>query len=194
MCPIQNKSGSNYYGETSFQDRNIGNDNKNIINKANSVDIAEIFQKYNLKVGQYNSSIICPFPFHKENSASFNFYRTTNSFNCFGCKNGGGTVCFVALMENISKLEAAQRIINDFNVDVNTIDNVYVDHEKRNLAYLEFSKLVREFIQMNNSSESLFFVEKLSIVFDSINQKHNLDYDGIVKLINILKIKLEQYN
>ena len=88
------------YGKLSWNDNLI---DKNIFAKANSSNLLNIFNYYNIDIDSYNNKIICPF--HKngqEQSASFYYYPSTNSFHCFGCKVSGQAVDFVSLYEDIS--------------------------------------------------------------------------------------------
>ena len=47
-------------------------------------------------------------PFHNERTPSFTVYPNTNSFYCFGCKNGGDAVTFIKNAENLDYMEAVK--------------------------------------------------------------------------------------
>src|SRR3984957_15973216 len=122
MFPLQSNPGPASIGEAFIQDRDAGSndkDSKVLIRKANSVDIVSIFRQYDLKIDEYLTKCFCPFPFHRERTASFKYYKDTNSFYCFGCKSGGGPVEFVALIGSIDKREAAEKIVSKFEADIN---------------------------------------------------------------------------
>lgn len=185
-----------------LQDWDIRDDNQNtskaLINQANTIDLSLVLKSYNINVDAYSRKSCCPFLFHKsgaENSASFYYYKDSNSFYCFGCKHGGSTTDFVALSDGITKIEAAEKLLKKFASDPN-FDGAEVSKNfiTRQKLYLDFSNMIREFIYFNMEDElSLDYAEKISLVFDTINQKHNLDNDGLQSLVDKLKIKLCQY-
>jgi hypothetical protein len=202
MCPLQNKPGQISIRDAFIQDRDIRDDNQNatkiLINQANTIDLLLIFKSYNLNIDTYSRKAQCQFLFHKsgaENSASFYYYKDTNSFYCFGCKHGGSSTDFVSLIDGITKTEAAEKLLKKFASDPN-FDGAEVSKNfiTRQELYLDFSNMIREFIYANLNDElSLGYAEKISLVFDTINQKHSLDNDGLLSLIDKLKIKLGQY-
>lgn len=199
MFNIQNKSGPNGDSETFFETGNIGDDIKNsksktIILEANSVNILSVLKNYNLPIDEYNKKIKCPFPFHTvDKSPSFYYYKDTNSFYCFGCKSGGAAVDFISLMENINKYEAANKLLNNFEPNLNIIKNNQ-DFREKQLLMLDFCKLVRIFLQNNlDDPNAICYSEKITIIFDTINTKHNLDVAGLKSLISKLDKKIKQY-
>jgi DNA primase len=198
MCPLQSKPGPISIGEAFIKDRDAGTNDKDtkiLIRKANSVELLSVFREYDVKVDEYLTKCFCPFPFHKERTASFKYYKDTNSFYCFGCKSGGGPVEFVALMRDEPKDKAAARILSRFDIDPSSeIASNHADFVSRQQLFLEFSTLIRNFISDNLDDKSAMdYCEKVSLIFDTINFKHNLDNDGLKSLIAKLKIKLDQY-
>lgn len=198
MCPLQSKPGPISIGEAFIKDRDAGTDDKDakvLIRKANSLGILSIFREYDLKIDEYTTKCFCPFPFHKERTASFKYYNDTNSFYCFGCKSGGGPVEFVALMASIPKDKAAAKILARFDIDPTLeISADHADFVSRQQLFLEFSTLIRNFISDNlDDKYAMDYCEKVTLIFDTINFKHNLDNDGLKSLISKLKTKLDQY-
>ena len=57
-------------------------------------------------------------PFHEEKSPSLTAYPDTNSFYCFGCGAGGSVIDFIARLHNLDPLQAAQKLDDDFNLDL----------------------------------------------------------------------------
>lgn len=165
---------------------------KNLINKANSVNIQDVCKNYNIDVA--DKKIICPFYFHqngRERSPSFYFYLETNSFNCFGCKSGGGPVEFVSLYEEITKYEAAKYILNNYYSSDTFEPSVSVNTYK---TCIEFSHLIREFISNHKDNQkAVQFGEYLCSVFDNINRRYALDEVGYKKLFNTLNSKLKEF-
>jgi hypothetical protein len=202
MCPLQSKPGSISIGEAFIKDRDVRNDDKAspkiLIKQANAINILLVFKNYNIRIDDYNKRCQCPFFFHKngsENSGSFFYYKDTNSFYCFGCKHGGGATDFVSLYDNISKIEAAIRLLKKFDIDPSfDVAEASVKFITRQQLFLDFSELIRNFIFDNLDDNHAFaYTEKVSLIFDTINSKHNLDNNGLKSLIEKLKIKLDQY-
>jgi len=199
MRSLQSKSRSISIGEAFITDRGFRDDDeaaaKILIKKANSVNILSIFKKCSLKIDEYAKKAHCPFPHHNDKSASFYYYKDTNSFYCFGCKSGGGPVEFVSLIGSIDKREAAEKIVSKFEADINLeLSCDTKDFAARQQMFLEFSTLIRNFIHSNSDDDAaIHYCEKLSLIFDTINIKHNIDNEGLKSLIAKLKIKLGQY-
>ncbi len=174
------------------------NEYKDLISKANAVPLTIVFKYYGLRLDECNRKIICPFKSHnggRENSASFNFYPQTNTFWCFGCKTGPGAVDFVSEIEEIGKIQAANKILDIFSSDIDE-DNI-LDRENYSLKLeimLEFSSIVRDFRAKYNSSKSFSYIENICSVFDSLNLKHNLNNDALKHVVSKLKEQILSYH
>lgn len=199
MHSLQNSDRSLSIGEAFIKDRDSGTDDKNatkiLIAQANSVDLFTVLRHYGIRVDEYNGKCICPFPFHSnEKTASFKYYKDTNSFYCFGCKSGGGAVNFVSLFNNISREDAAARITEKFHIDPNIEIPESSSFIERQRLLLEFSDSIRNFVFDNlDDSQALDYSEKVGLIFDTINSRHSLDNVGLKSLIKKLQVKLEQY-
>lgn len=79
------------------------------ISQALAIPIEDIFDQSLRKVGRSLTGLC---PFHKEKHASFNIYPDTNSFYCYGCKQGGNVINFVKLFYGYSFFEAVKYLIN----------------------------------------------------------------------------------
>lgn len=199
MQPLQDIPGPISIGEAFIQDRNAGTNDKDIgkilIRQANTIDLLTVFRHYRVNVDPYNRKCVCPFAFHSnEKTASFFYYKDTNSFYCFGCKSGGGPVNFVSIYDSISRELAAAKIAEKFHIDPNIIVSDTSDFVDRQHLLLEFSELIRNFIFNNlDDNQALEYCEKVGLIFDTINFRHSLDNAGVKSLINKLQLKLEQY-
>lgn len=168
---------------------------KQTIDKANCANLLDIIHKYNLNIDIYNNKICCPFPFHKggmERSASFYYYPNTNSFNCYGCKTGGGPVEFIEAYSNYdtTKYSAALSIINNYAIS----NSIIIDKINNNSTYMEFSHLIRNFIITRaDNNKALDYAEYISAIFDDIKDRINLDPKGLDRLYMKLKNKLENF-
>jgi hypothetical protein len=199
MRSLSDRTGPVSFGEALFGDRYAGNDTKisEIINLANLIDIFSIFEKYKIQI-DYSNKCRCPFPFHKngnERTASFSYNKEKNMFYCFGCKSGGGPVNFVALMQDVPKLDAAKFILSNFRDAAKTksiIDDQYQEKINQNL---QFALLIRNFISSNRDDiVAIKYAESITEIYDELNHKHNLNVDGLKLIIEKLKVKLEDYN
>ena len=57
-------------------------------------------------------------PFHHEKTASFTVSPHREIFYCFGCHMGGDLISFIAKTENCTQLEAAQHLIERYQLEV----------------------------------------------------------------------------
>jgi hypothetical protein len=180
----------------SFTDSVEGEDNRQeLIDLADTIPLLKIFDLYKIYCNQYIRSIRCPFKSHKggrENSSSFFYYHETNSFNCFGCKQGGPfahATHFVAAMENISLEKSANKIIDLFKDDLGDVGEKLTsqnDDEKLNIM-LDFSNSVREFYQTYNSTEAMIYIEKACQQYDKLYNSVHKDNYALNQLVQQLK-------
>lgn len=59
-----------------------------------------------------------PCPFHQEKTPSFTVSPDKEIFYCFGCHESGDVIAFVAKIEKMSQIQAAQYLIEKYNLDV----------------------------------------------------------------------------
>jgi len=57
-------------------------------------------------------------PFHHEKTASFTVSPHREIFYCFGCHMGGDLISFIAKVENCTQLEAAQHLVERYQLEV----------------------------------------------------------------------------
>jgi len=194
MCNISGTNRSHSGGEARRENRDASNSftgktyYNELVDKANTVPIINIFRYYNIPVNEFNTKTTCPFPSHKggrERTPSFLYYAETNTFFCFGCGKGGGPCFFVMRMEGLSKFAAAQRIIDLFGPSVGEIDAEDPNdfHDKIDLM-LSFSNKIREFRYKFLDEESLIFIEGVCQLYDDINCKHKLDNEALKSIVD----------
>jgi hypothetical protein len=191
---------SDSFSETPREDRDLTNaftgktEYQEIISKAESFPLDKVFKLYNVSVNTYNRKTICPFPFHKggrESSASFYFYPETNTFWCFGCKTGRTCVDFVSRIDKTSKLQAAVKIIQNFNseTDLNlSIQECQDSFQEKTDLLFNFSKRMRDII--SEGTLPLSKVEEIYSIFDKMNDKYELNNEALQSLISKLELKL----
>ena len=195
MPSSQNKSGSVSFSSIRSENRSLGDgytDAIRLYQQADSVDLLTIMSHYRLNLDAYNKKIHCPFKFHHDRTASFYFYPTTNSFYCYGCKSYGQASNFVSLIEGIPKLEAAKKIIANFDTQQELIHSTNIS-EWRELYY-SFSTGLRAFIQHNKEDPAaLEFANAITMMFDQITQNHTLDLMGLKHLLSKLQKRLKGF-
>lgn len=197
MRPIQSNSRSDSIGKAFIEDRGFGDDHQDtskiLIRKANRTNINHLFDALNIKVDEYMKKCHCPFPYHqKDRTPSFQFYKDTNSFFCFGCKTGGGPVELLSSLKGIPKEDAAQLILSKFGVNDPLADISHNFQVKQQLL-LEFSSLIKNFITDNlDDNLAIEYSERVCLIFDTVNSKHKLDNQGLKFLIEKLTFKLHQ--
>jgi len=156
--------------------------NEDGLKNALSCPLEKIFKFYGLNINKYNSKTICPFKNHKggrESTASFYFYNKTNTYWCFGCKQGSSVIDFVMNYENISFPNALEKINNLFKYKYKKQED---NLEEENLfdLKLKLSNLIRE-----NKNEEVMKI------YDSINEKYDLDEKAELIMIKKLINKME---
>jgi len=208
MRSISNSTRSASKSETSSEDGNIadaftGNQffqNDSII-KANFVPIERVLKYYGVNVNKFNRKAICPFKSHKggrENSASFTLYPETNTYNCFGCGNGGKVVNFVCTIDNISPSKAAAKILELFGDSLgdDLDEEAYIDpinFSEQLQIMMSFSSDIREFRQTYIDENSRIFIDNICKTYDDICLKHELDNDALRALIEKYQRKIKIY-
>lgn len=179
-------------GAVDWAEPNLNDEVSLIIKQANTVKFTQVCKHYGIDIDQYNVKIQCPFKFHKDSSPSFQYYPDTNSFYCWGCKNSGYAVNFVALLENISKSEAAKKILDNFESNVTDTLSFTKSKEEEEL-HLKFSFIVREFIKNNDTPEALEFIDQITKWFDMFTQNHTVEPDGLKHIISSVEKRIKEY-
>ena len=162
---------------------------RDLIRKANSVDLLSVFKKYGIEINEH-IKIQCPLPGHNDRTPSFGYFENGRNFYCFGCKASGRAVEITALLENISKVEAAKLILSKFTPDLTDINNSYLDEIEKQKYYIQFSTFIREYLQQDKSSFDR--IDKICTIYDSITEKHKLDVLGYKSLIDKLMASLKK--
>ncbi len=103
----------------------------------NAADIVEIIgETVNLKKNGTNYKGLCPF--HSEKTPSFNVNPNRNFFHCFGCGEGGDTLKFVMLSQNLNFVEALKYLASRYHISLPERDLSPRELEKakrKNLLY-----------------------------------------------------------
>ncbi len=203
MRTLPNTSRSNSTSETPGDSGDIaeaftGKDYyQELINRANTVPLVKLFKQYTVRLDSYNRKTTCPFKSHKggrETTPSFWYYPDTNTFYCFGCKKGTRPCDFVAEMNRSTKVQAAHKLLEMFESDVDE-DNIY-DREsfsKMLEIMMDFSNTVREFYQTYPTEEARVYVEVACKKYDALNLKHKFENEALSRTVEQLKEYINLY-
>lgn len=150
-----------------------------------SCNLESLFKFYGLNIDNHNNKVVCPFKSHKggmEKTASFVYYSNTNSYWCFGCKQGSSVIDFVMNYENCSSDHAIEKILNYKNLKFNLISNENKTIENRIVfdLKLKFSELLHD-----NPDKDIMKT------YDSLIDKYDLDNDSMIYILNKLIKKME---
>lgn len=104
------------------------------------IDIVDVISTY-LILKQRGNKYIANCPFHSEKTPSFTVYPETNTYHCYGCGAHGDAISFVQEKENLSFVEASQKLASEYNLEIGSFEED-PDREKkaRILEFLAFSK------------------------------------------------------
>ena len=203
MRKLPSTTGSDGYsevsGEVGYAEASTGKAYfQDLIQKANSVPITRLFRHFDVAINEYTHKTTCPFKTHKggrERTPSFWYYPETNTYCCFGCRNGSRPVNFVAAMQGITRSEAAYWILEHFGSE---LDESFIfdgpDHTEQLEIMMDFANTVRNFRQSHDDTKSTDFIEHLCAIYDSLNLKHNnLRNPALRSMVGQLKEKIASY-
>lgn len=213
MRKLSDTAGFVGYGETSWETGDPSETSpgkvfyKELIRKANTVPLIQIFKHYRISISEYSKFATCPFKSHKggrENTPSFQFYADTNSFYCHGCKVGNqwSHGCkFIAKYEGITEAQAAVKILQLFKQYVNVNDaeiEEYFDSTEALEIMLDFSNTVREFRETHADAKSKEFIECLCLVYDNLyalrtRKSKRITNEQLRHMVDNLKGKISSY-
>lgn len=100
--------------------------------RINEEDIALVRQRARIDevVGEYvqlknagSGSLKGLCPFHDEKTPSFQVTPSRGLFYCFGCGEGGDTISFIEKIDNLSFVEAVQRLADKVGVQLRIVDD-----------------------------------------------------------------------
>jgi len=83
--------------------------------RANIVDIAAEYMQVR-KAGSGRFKALCPF--HQEKTPSFSIDVTKNLFHCFGCQKGGDVITLIQELEQLTFVEAVERLAEKTGVQL----------------------------------------------------------------------------
>lgn len=117
-----------------------------------SVSIQQVLALLNIKIVKKGNRLWANCPLHKENTPSFLIDKSR--FICFGCNVHGDVFTLYESMYDISFIQAARRIISDFNLDIKVN---YKDYKKEYEILLKASEhysanvgMIKDYLEKRN--------------------------------------------
>ncbi len=88
-------------------------------------------------------------PFHDEKTPSFHVTPSRGLWYCFGCGEGGDVIAFLQKVDNLSFVEAVEKLANKFNIELRFEQGSYNISDNRNQKnkIFEINRLTKEFYQ-----------------------------------------------
>ncbi len=174
---------------------------KKIIKLANEKNsLQELFRQFHIKFTEVYSpsgwthKACCPFKDHRDYTPSFGFNPQENRFNCFGCQKNGGPTQFIAYMENISQIEAANKLLKNHSSLQDAIIELENNKDRTDELLIEFSSLIRDFIlKHKDNTKVLQFVESVTWNLDVYLSKNVMYGSIIVDNLEARIHKLKEY-
>ena len=99
-------------------------------------DIVDVIGHY-LQITRKGRSFTAVCPFHDDHTPSM---KIDQSFYCFGCQASGDVITLTARLFNLSNIDAAKKLIEDFNLQIQT--NLTVNYQefllyRKNIKYIK---------------------------------------------------------
>ena len=98
------------------------------IQNVREIDILTLLKPY-VELKRYGSSFMGICPFHSERTGSFHVTPEKNVYHCFSCGRGGDGISFVMEKENLTFMEAVEKIANDNNIPIEHTDQTFTTEE-----------------------------------------------------------------
>lgn len=125
-------------------------------------------------------------PFHHEKTASFTVSPHKEIFYCFGCHTSGDLISFIAKIENCSQLEAAQHLIETYQIEVpeEFLQSRPQNQDEKN-SYFNLCEMVANWCHesLKKSPIARSYLKKRNISDESINTFHLGYFPGGLKSI-----------
>jgi DNA primase len=111
-------------------------------------DIVEIIGEH-LRLQRRGKNYVGLCPFHSEKAPSFNVNPERQIFYCFGCQVGGNIFKFLMLFENLTFLEAVEKVAARCGIDLPKVQLKPEQRrrQKQNEELYEYNALVRDFFR-----------------------------------------------
>lgn len=147
---------------------------RKVVESNNLVDL--ISQATTLKPSGNGFMGRCPFPDHKEKTASFSVSEQKQVYHCFGCKKSGNIVSFMRDYHSMTFPQAIEYLAGRANIPLPTTQHVSAEEERKSALRKEVfraNKLAMEFFEQHlraqtPNSEVAQYVEKRKLTAETI--------------------------
>ncbi len=152
------------------------------------IDIVKEISSYiELKTSGANYLGRCPF--HDDSTPSLSVSEQKKIWRCFGCGKGGDVVKFISLYENVSYMEALEKLATKYNIPIN------IRAKEKDAEIYKVMKIVSEFYQneLIKNPQALSYVKERNINPKTI-EEFGIGYSpNHYKLIDYLKNISDHY-
>lgn len=146
---------------------NLSNEELNRIR--NSVNIVDVIKNsINLEKKGKNYFGICPF--HDDHTPSMSVSEEKQIFTCFVCGASGNVFSFVRDYENISFIEAVNKVATFAGISLSQNITVVRKHEKEYKAYDLSVKYYKNNLKTNLGKDALNYLKERNITEEIINE------------------------
>lgn len=138
---------------------------------ADKNDIYDVVSNY-VSLKKTGSSYVGLCPFHNEKTPSFSVSPQKGIFHCFGCSEGGNVIHFLMKIENISFVEAVEKLAQRAGISLPS------PNKGDSAAYAAKIKQ-KETIYEINKAAARFFYDSLKDGKAAVNYFKNRSIDGL---------------
>ncbi len=117
-------------------------------------NVVEVISQFTqLKKAGANYQGLCPFPDHKEKTASFSVSESKQLYHCFGCKKSGNVFTFVEAMQGFTFPEAVEHLANRAQIPI--------PEDNRDEAFVSQSQEQKKQLYRINRFAKTFYQQQL---------------------------------
>ena len=117
---------------------------------ADKNDIRDVISQY-VHLKKAGSSYVGLCPFHNEKTPSFSVSPQKGIFHCFGCGEGGNVIHFIMKIENMSFVEAVEKLADRANITLPK------PSEKDNAKHAVLAKERESIYEINQAAADYFY-------------------------------------
>lgn len=163
----------------------------------NALSIFEVLEYYGVEINAKDFALC---PFHQEKTPSFKVNGRNSTFHCFGCGTGGTVIDFVMEYFNLTSIEAAKKLSQDFrlnflvseNIDTDTIHQIQENKHLIN-EFKEWEK--RAYKTLSSYFRALrFWGEQIIVYHCEYFNRYQSDMENIVFVEALVDIMIANTN
>ena len=148
--------------------------NDELIKIRNSVNIVDVIGNY-INLEKKGNNYFCICPFHDDHTPSMSVSEEKQIFTCFVCGMSGNVFSFIKDYENITFLEAVNRVANITGISLSQKINVVKKYDKEYKVYDLAVKYYKNNLKSNLGSKA-----KEYLLSRNINE--NIDETEVIRV------------